>query len=109
MSTNTPTLGEAAEREKASAAAIAIRAAIADPSSAGEKSSAHILRSRPLGSSWLTMWSNLPGLMLDHRAREYTHTLLPGWSYTPAEMRTEMLDDLEHFAATGEQPKVVTR
>lgn len=96
-------------RHAAAEAARAIRAAIADPSSAGERSSTHIRRARPLGSTWLTMWSNLPGLILDQRAREYSHTLLPGWTYTPGEMRTEMIVDLEHFATTGEQPEIATR
>ena len=41
--------------------------------------------------------------------RVYVHALLPKWEYTVAEMRTEMLDDLEHLAATGEQPKAATR
>lgn len=64
---------------------------------------------RPRRGVWLAMWSNLPGLALDCGRRCYSHSLLPGWEYTIAEMRTEMIDDLEHFARTGEQPKIATR
>jgi hypothetical protein len=55
------------------------------------------------------MWRNLPGLQLDAGRRAYSHTLLPGWEYTPAEMRTEMIDDLERLGATGERPAAATR
>lgn len=41
--------------------------------------------------------------------RRYSHVLLPGWEHTPAELRTEMIVDLERFAETGELPKVATR
>lgn len=58
---------------------------------------------------WVTIWSGLPGLMLDAGRRRYSHTLLPGWEYTVAEMRTEMIEDLERLADTGERPKVATR
>lgn len=44
-----------------------------------------------------------------HNSHIYTHALLPNWEYTISEMRTEMIDDLEHLAATGERPKVATR
>ena len=47
--------------------------------------------------------------MRDLGTGAYTHVLLPGWQYTDAEMRTEMIEDLERFATTGEQPKVSTR
>lgn len=96
-------------REDARRAAAAIRAALADPDSAGEPSIVHIDLARPRRGVWLKTWSNLPGLMLDTGRRSYTHTLLPKWEYTPAEMRSEMIDDLEHFAETGEQPKAATR
>ena len=69
----------------------------------------HVDLARPRRGVWLATWPNLPGLMLDLGKRTYTHELLPGWEYTPAEMRTEMVDDLERFAETGEQPKVATR
>lgn len=86
-----------------------IRTAIADPTRAGERSTAHIDFSRPRRGMWIEMWTNLPGLMRDCSTGAYTHTLLPGWKYTTAEMRTEMLEDLERFALTGEQPKEATR
>jgi hypothetical protein len=93
----------------ASKAAAAIRAAIADPASAGERRTTHLLMARPRRGVWLAMWANLPGLVLDCGRRRYSHAMLPGWEYTVAEMRTEMIDDLEHFAKTGEQPKIATR
>jgi len=96
-------------REAARAAAKAIRAALADPATAGERRVAHVLLARPRRGTWLTAWSNLPGLTLDRRGRSYTHALLPGWQYTPGEMKTEMIEDLERFAETGEQPKESTR
>lgn len=99
----------AAEREKARASAIAIRAAVSDPLVAGEMTVIHIDLSRPRRGLWMTTWGNLPGLMFDAGKRSYTHALLPGWEYTVSEMRTEMIDDLERLADTGERPKVATR
>jgi hypothetical protein len=98
-------------REDARRAASALRAALADPSTAGERGIVHLLLARPRRGAWVRTWSNLPGLFLDigSHTYTYTHVLLPGWQYTPAEMRSEMIDDLEHFAETGEQPKVATR
>jgi hypothetical protein len=96
-------------REQAKQSATAIRSAIADPTIAGEPAVAHLLLARPRRGVWIKTWSNLPGLMLDVRGRHFTHALLPGWQYTPGEMRTEMLEDLERFAVTGEQPKEATR
>lgn len=96
-------------RQKAADVASGIRAAIANPRTAGDRMTAHIDLSRPRRGVWLVMWSNLPGLTLDCGRRVYSHTLLPGWEYTPAELRTELIADLEHFAETGEQPKVATR
>lgn len=95
-------------RAEARTAALAIRAAIADRSLAGKRSVAHLLVARPRRGVWLVTWSKLPGLMLDAGRRVYWHTLLPAWEYTVAEMKTEMLDDLDHFALTGEQPKTAT-
>lgn len=97
------------DRQKAREAAAAIRAAIADPAKAGERSTVHLDLSRPRRGVWLATWANLPGFAFDIGARSYSHALLPGWSYTPREMRTEMLEDLERYADTGEQPKVATR
>jgi hypothetical protein len=93
-------------RARAKQAATVIRTAIMNPTWAGEPSVAHIDMSRPRRGVWLKTWRNLPGLVLDLGARTFTHELLPGWQYTPPEMKTEMVEDLEHFAETGEQPKV---
>lgn len=95
-------------RSEARLAALAIRAAIADRSIAGERSVAHVLMSRPRRGVWLVTWSKLPGLVMDAGRKVYMHVLLPGWEYTIAEMRTELIDDLDHFALTGEQPKAAT-
>lgn len=97
------------DRQEAASAARTIRRAIVDPSSAGERSAAHILMSRPRRGVWIFSWANVPGLTLEAGRHLYSHKLLPGWEYTPTEMRTEMLDDLERFAETGELPKVATR
>lgn len=96
-------------REDARLAAAAIRAALMDRANAGDRSVVHLHLARPRRGVWLATWSNLPGLILDCGRRSYTHILLPGWEYTPAEMRSEMIDDLDRFAETGEQPKVATR
>jgi hypothetical protein len=96
-------------RTQAAAAAPAIRRAIADPASAGERSVAHVLLGRPRRGEWLITWANLPGLILHQNRGAYTHALLPGWEYTAGEMRTEMVEDLERLAATGELPRMATR
>lgn len=96
-------------RDDARAAARAIRGALADPASAGEPSAAHLLLARPRRGVWVRMWANLPGLTMNMTRKVYSHVLLPGWEYTVAEFRTEMIADLERFAETGEQPKVATR
>lgn len=97
------------QRHAAQEAARAIRASIKDPTSAGERRVAHILLSRPRRGLWMATWENLPGLTFDAGRRTYSHALLPTWEYTIAEMKTEMLDDLDKLAATGEQPKEATR
>lgn len=96
-------------RQEAASAARAIRSAIVDPTTAGDRSVMHIDMSRPRRGVWLFTWANLPGLTLEAGRRLYSHILLPGWEYTPAELRTEMIEDLERFAETGELPKMATR
>lgn len=96
-------------RQDAKVAAYTIRKAITEPATAGERGVAHVLMAKPRRGVWVTTWSNLPGLMLHLDDRTYTHVLLPGWQYTAGEMQTEMLEDLERYALTGEQPKTVTR
>lgn len=97
------------DREAAACAASALRAAIADPATAGTPIIAHILLARPRRGMWMKTWSNLPGLMRDIGAGVYSHALLPGWGYTTREMKGEMIEDLERLAATGERPTTATR
>ena len=96
-------------RPEAALAAESIRWWIADPLAGGAESVVHIDFARPRRGGWFRMWANLPGLMLNITTGAYTHALLPGWEYTRSEMKTEMLDDLDLLARTGEQPKVATR
>lgn len=97
-----------ADRVAARASASAIRASLVDKAAAGERATIHIDMSRPRRGVWLHTWENLPGLSLDIGRRMYSHTLLPGWEYSVREFRTEMLDDLDLLAETGERPKVAT-
>lgn len=69
----------------------------------------HVDLSRPRRGVWLTMWKNLPGLTFDMGLKAYQHVLLPGWEYTVREMRTEMIEDLDRLADTGERPTKATR
>lgn len=95
------------EREKARAAAAALRLAIADPTTMGAVSTMHIDYSRPRRGVWLTIWENLPGFM---RASGdvYSHACLPGWQYLKSEILTEMIPDLDALAERGERPTKVT-
>lgn len=97
------------DREKAKIAANAIHAALLDPRTAGERGVIHVDMCRPRRGVWLRTWTNIPGLMLDLGTKTYTHTLLPGWTYVASELRSEMIPDLEDFAATGRQPTKATR
>ncbi|PMU89250.1 hypothetical protein, partial [Pseudomonas sp. GP01-A4] len=49
------------ERRRAGEAAQALRAAIADPSTMGAKSTAHVDLARPRRGEWWESWANLPG------------------------------------------------
>jgi hypothetical protein len=99
---------ERLRRHQARIAADALRQALATGwKTAGEPSTAHLLMARPRRSVWHTTWRDLPGLAMDND--QFSHELLPGWSYTAEELAAEMLPDLEKFAATGEQPKEATR
>lgn len=97
------------KRAQAATAVSAIRAWLADSTKGGERGVIHVDFGRPRRGVWFETWSNLPGLMHDLASNAWLHALLPGWQYTAAEMRTEMIDDLAHFAATGEQPTQPTR
>lgn len=98
----------AEERERARAAAAALRAAISDSSAMGERSVAHLDFSRPRRGEWWETWSGLPGFTRINGSR-YVHACLPGWEYARAEIKTEMIPDLEALAELGERPTVATR
>lgn len=97
------------ERLEAGESAEAIRASIADPAAAGGRRAVHVDLSRPRRGVWIVTWERVPGLSLDRGAREYSHALLPGWTYSPRELRTEMLDDLDRLADDGGRPTEATR
>lgn len=93
------------ECRRAGEAAQALRAAIADPSTMGPKSTAHVDLVRPRRGEWWESWANLPGFhRINGKAGRYIHALLPGWSYTQREIRAEMIPDLEALAERGERP-----
>lgn len=95
-----------AERGAAAIAALALRAAIADPDARGERATAHIDYSRPRRAEWIHTWANLPGLTCVNGA--YLHDLLPGWQYTAEELERELIPDLEALAERGVRPTVAT-
>lgn len=94
------------ERETARAAAIALRAAIADPTTMGAQSTMHIDYSRPRRGEWVTTWDNLPGFSRVNGC--YRHASLPGWEYTRGEIVSELIPDLEALAKHGVRPTEVT-
>ena len=98
-----------AVREQAAAAADALRRTIVDPAAAGVHSVMHVDLCRPRRGVLLSSWSSLPGLIRERPRDVYTHALLPGWEYTRTEVRTEMIDDLEILALTGERPTASSR
>jgi hypothetical protein len=96
------------ERAAAAAAAIALRTAIADPSTMGYRTVMHIDLSRPRRGEWWVSWENLPGFFR-LSGRRYVHRLLPGWEYARAEVISEMIPDLEALAESGVRPTETTR
>jgi hypothetical protein len=94
------------ERAVAAKAARALQAAIADPTTVGEKMVAHIDYTRAR-SEWITTWENLPGFMRINGGR-YIHASLPGWQYSRREVQAEMIPDLEALAERGERPTEAT-
>ena len=96
------------ERTEAAAAAEALKHAIADPSTMGERSVVHIDLTRPRRGEWWETWANLPGFTRINRTR-FTHRLLPGWEYDRTELRSEMIPDLEALAERGVRPTEATR
>lgn len=73
----------------------------------GAKSTVHIDLARPRRAEWHTRWANVPGFVRVNST--FTHDLLPGWEYTAAEVRAEMIGDLEALAERGERPTKATR
>jgi hypothetical protein len=96
----------AEERAQAFAAAAALREAIADPTTMGAKSVAHIDLARPRRGLWMATWANLPGFVRSNG--RYSHALLPGWEYARNEIRAEMIPDLEALAERGVRPTEAT-
>ena len=94
------------ERADAARAARALRAAIADPSTKGDERTMHVDYSRPRRGEWITTWSNLPGFTRVNG--RYQHACLPGWQYARAEIKTEMIPDLEALAERGVRPTEAT-
>jgi hypothetical protein len=95
-------------RADAAAAADALKKAIADSSTMGVRSVAHIDLSRPRRGEWWETWANLPGFTRINGVR-YRHDLLPGWEYERSELRTELIPDLEALAEHGVLPTEATR
>lgn len=95
-----------AERERARAAAAALRRAIANPSTMGPRTTAHIGYRRPRRAEWITTSENLPGFSRVNG--EYYHTSLPGWVYRRSEVLSELIPDLEALAERGVRPTEVT-
>lgn len=97
------------ERDQAREAARALRAALADPSTMGAKAVTHVDLARPRRGEWWETWENLPGFVrINGRNGYYAHALLPGWSYTRAEVRAELIPDLEALAEHGVRPTEAT-
>lgn len=98
------------ERAAAARAARALRAAIADPSTMGERAVLHIDLVHPRRGEWHETWANLPGFVrVNGRNGRYSHACLPGWEYLRAEVRSEMIPDLEVLAERGVRPTAATR
>lgn len=93
------------ERAAAAIAARALRAVIADHTKLGERSVLHIDYSRRR-SEWIERWSGVPGFARVNG--RYQHDLLPGWEYRRAEIRAEMIPDLEALAERGVRPTEAT-
>ncbi|AWB21198.1 hypothetical protein DA075_09970 [Methylobacterium currus] len=66
----------------------------------------HIDMSRPRRGVWIERWSGVPGFCRVNG--QYQHDLLPGWSYARAEIKAELIPDLELLAERGERPTEAT-
>ena len=98
------------ERDQARAAAAALRQALADPTTMGAEAVVHVDFCRPRRGAWFSTWENLPGFLRENAgsATRYSHTLLPGWEYSRAEVKAEMIPDLEALAELGVRPTEAT-
>jgi hypothetical protein len=96
-----------ADRAAARVSAAQIRAALLDPEQAGKRIVALVTMARPRRAVRITTWSGLAGVT--RWGADFMHDLLPGWACTPAEFKTEMLDDLDRLAETGERPTAPSR
>ncbi|MFE1598237.1 hypothetical protein [Methylobacterium sp. ID0610] len=96
----------AEERQRAAEAARTLRAIIAGKAPLGARAVMHVDMSRPRRSAWIETWEGAPGLARVNGA--WTHELLPGWQYTRAEVRAELIPDLEALAERGELPTEAT-
>lgn len=95
------------DREEAARAARRLRDAWGNPEKMGAPRVVHLDLSRPRRALWITTWANLPGFRKENG--QFAHDLLPGWGYTAAEVRSEMIPDLDRLAETGERPTEATR
>lgn len=94
------------ERADAATAARALRAAIADPTTMGERSVMFVDFGRPSRGECRVTWTGLPGFCrVGDRCR---YELLAGWEDTWAEVRAEMIPDLEALAERGVRPTEAT-
>ncbi|MCJ2069621.1 hypothetical protein MKK75_12615 [Methylobacterium sp. J-030] len=94
------------DREAAAIAAEALAAALADPTTMGERAVMFLDLDRPRRGECHITWSNLPGfLQVNDR---YSHACLPGWEYTKAEIALEMIPDLRALAEHGVRPCLPT-
>ena len=99
----------AEERQSARAAAAALRATIADPSTMGSRAVTHVDLARPRRGEWWETWANLPGFArVNGRRGHYVHACLPGWTYARSEIVAEMIPDLEALAEHGVRPTEAT-
>lgn len=94
------------ERAAAARSAQAMLAAIEDPALRGKAQTMHVDLSRPRRGEWWTTWTGLPGLVRING--QFCHVLLPGWRYSRAEVRLELIPDLIRLAEHGERPTDAT-
>jgi hypothetical protein len=94
------------ERAAAARSARALRGVTERSEALGEPSVMHVDYSRQRRSEWIMTWANLPGFRRVNG--HFQHDLLPGWQYTRAEVRSELIPDLEALAERGVRPTEIT-